>query len=80
MNYGDHKVFYSPKYTIANKTSKKLDLRSTIYWAPNVVTNKKGEANISFFSADKKGSYTIWIEGSDMQGKFGMKTMTLKIN
>jgi hypothetical protein len=80
MNYGDHKVFYSPKYTTANKDNKKPDLRSTIYWAPNVVTNKKGEAHISFFSADKKGSYTVWLEGSDMQGKFGMKTMTLKIN
>jgi hypothetical protein len=80
MNYGDSRMFYSPKYTVANKTNKKPDLRSTIYWAPNVVTNTKGEATLSFFSADKKGSYTIWVEGSDMQGKFGMKTMTLKIN
>ncbi len=79
MNYGDSRVFYSPKYTIENKTTKKPDLRSTIYWAPNVVTNTKGEANISFFSADKKGSYTVWIEGSDMQGKFGFKTMKLNI-
>ncbi len=79
MNYGDTKVFYSPKYTIANKTSRMPDLRSTIYWAPNVVTNTKGEANFSFFSADKKGNYTVWIEGSDMQGKFGFKTMKLEI-
>ncbi|MEJ5995509.1 hypothetical protein WG904_13860 [Pedobacter sp. Du54] len=79
MNYGDNKVFYSPKYTVANKNSKKPDLRSTIYWAPNIVTNTKGEANFSFFSADKKGIYTIWIEGSDMQGKFGFKTMKLEI-
>lgn len=79
MNYGDTKVFYSPKYTPATKSSKFPDLRSTIYWAPNVVTNTKGEANISFFSADKKGKYTVWIEGSDMQGKFGFKTMKLEI-
>ena len=79
MNYGDIKTFYSPKYTLENKTTKKPDLRSTIYWAPNIVTNTKGEANFSFFSADKKGKYTVWIEGSDMQGKFGMKTMKLDI-
>ncbi|MES2653563.1 MAG: carboxypeptidase regulatory-like domain-containing protein [Bacteroidota bacterium] len=79
MNYGDTKVFYSPKYTSANKADKKPDFRSTIYWVPNVVTNTKGEANISFYSADKKGTYTVWIEGSDMQGKFGMKTMKLEI-
>jgi hypothetical protein len=79
-SYGDLKVFYSPKYTSANKTTKTSDLRSTIYWAPNLVTNEKGEANTSFFSADKKGTYTVWIEGSDMQGHIGMKTMTVKIN
>ncbi|MGF1923710.1 MAG: carboxypeptidase regulatory-like domain-containing protein, partial [Bacteroidia bacterium] len=79
MNYGDVKTFYSPKYTSESKTDKKPDLRSTIYWAPNVVTNTKGEANFSFFSADSKGTYTVWIEGSDMQGKFGMQTMKLEI-
>jgi hypothetical protein len=78
--YGDLKVFYSPKYTAATKANKKPDLRSTIYWVPNLVTNEKGEAKTSFFSADKKGTYTVWIEGSDMQGHIGMKTMTLKIN
>ncbi|RYG19405.1 MAG: hypothetical protein EOO07_06900 [Chitinophagaceae bacterium] len=79
MNYGDNKVFYSPKYTVANKNNKKPDLRSTIYWVPNIVTNSKGEANFSFFSADKKGTYTVWVEGSDMQGKFGFKTIKLDI-
>jgi hypothetical protein len=78
--YGDLKVFYSPKYTAINKSDKKPDLRSTIYWVPNLVTNEKGEAKTSFFAADKKGSYTVWIEGTDMQGHIGMKAATIKIN
>lgn len=78
--YGDLKVFYSPKYNIVTKTDQKPDLRSTIYWVPNLVTNEKGEAKTSFFSADRKGTYTVWIEGTDMQGNIGMKVSTLKIN
>ena len=79
VNYGDNKVFYHPKYTLANKSDKKPDFRSTIYWNPNLLTNEKGESTISFFAADKPGSYTVWIEGTDLQGNFGFKTMKLLI-
>lgn len=80
FSYGDNKTFYSPKYTSTNKSDKKPDFRSTISWVPNLVTNDSGTANFSFFSADKKGSYTVWIEGADMTGNFGFKAVTLKIN
>lgn len=77
LPYGDNKVFYSPKYTAANKANKKPDLRSTIYWAPNLVTNKDGEANTHFFSSDQKGTYTAWLEGSDIQGNLGFKVIKI---
>lgn len=77
--YGDNKEFYSPKYTDQNKGNKKPDYRSTIYWNPHILTNEKGIANFSFFSADKKGFYTVWIEGSDMNGNFGMKALKLEV-
>lgn len=79
MNYGDTKSFYSPRYTSLNKTDKKPDVRSTLYWNPNIVTDEKGNAQTSFFSSDKKGSYTVWVEGSDMQGNFGFKTYKIFI-
>ncbi len=79
VNYGDYKTFYHPKYTSANKNDKKPDFRSTIYWNPNLLTNAKGESNFSFFAADKPGTYTVWVEGSDMQGNFGFKTFKLII-
>jgi len=44
-----------------------------------VLTNEAGLASFSFFSADKKGSYTVWIEGSDMAGNLGYKTMKIEI-
>lgn len=79
FSYGDTKVFYSPHYTSVNKDDKKPDLRSTIFWMPNLITDSDGKGNFSFFSADKKGSYTVWIEGTDLEGNFGMQTMKLEI-
>ncbi len=73
------KQFYSPAYSIKSATEKTIDLRSTIYWNPNVVTNVHGEAKFSFFSADTPGSYTIIIQGSDLAGNIGYKFKKITI-
>lgn len=65
--------FYVPRYregSIADMT----DIRSTIYWNPDVVTNQQGIAVVSFYTADVPGKYSILIEGSDMQGNLGTKS------
>lgn len=62
--------FYSPKYQV--KSNHYIpDVRSTIYWQPNVITNKDGEAVIRFYTADKPGTYTLMLEGADMNGNVG---------
>lgn len=62
--------FYSPKYPV--KSNHDIpDVRSTIYWQPNVITNKEGEAVIKFYTADKPGTYTLILEGADMNGEIG---------
>jgi hypothetical protein len=61
------KQFYSPKYLTKDKTLV-ADIRSTIYWAPNIVTDKDGKATVSFYTADKPGTYTMLMEGCDMIG------------
>ena len=73
------KQFYRPRYTVTDTSKHIPDLRSTIHWEPNVVTDKNGEATVSFYAADKPGTYTITIEGSDMNGNLGRKTVTIKI-
>lgn len=61
--------FYSSRY--ADKDTTGIDSRSTIHWEPNIVTDEKGEATISFYSADQPTTYTVTIEGSDMNGRMG---------
>ncbi|QEM13857.1 hypothetical protein [Mucilaginibacter rubeus] len=72
--------FYSPKYAV-NATSKtQTDLRSTVYWQPNVNTGTDGKASISFYTADTPTTYSIIMNGTDMNGNFGYKPGTLKVS
>jgi hypothetical protein len=72
------KQFYAPKYT-ANSTPDMTDIRSTIHWEPNVVTDANGKATISFYTADNPGKYTYTIEGTDLKGNIGAKSGSLTI-
>ncbi|RZA02985.1 MAG: hypothetical protein EOP47_04880 [Sphingobacteriaceae bacterium] len=74
------KQFYSPKYTVTNKnTAIGTDMRSTIFWEPNINTDASGKATVSFYSADKSADYSVIVEGTDMNGGlgFGKKTIPL---
>jgi hypothetical protein len=73
------KQFYTPKYNVNNKNTQP-DLRSTIHWEPNLVTDEKGNGTLSFYAADKPGTYTVTIEGTDMQGHFGVGTQKITIS
>ena len=73
MLFTGSKQFYSPKYAVKSPITS-TDLRSTIHWAPNIVTDKDGKAFVSFYSADRAGTYSIIMEGSDMNGNIGRQT------
>jgi len=71
--------FYAPKYDhpVVNNTMK--DLRSTIYWNPDIVTDKDGNASFSYFNADGKGTYRMVIEGIDAEGNLGRQVYRYKV-
>jgi len=72
------KQFYRPRYTVKNNTAAiGTDLRSTIHWEPNMVTDTAGKATISFFSADRPANYTVVIQGTDLNGNIGYKRQKL---
>jgi hypothetical protein len=70
--------FYSPKYE-ATSVTRQPDLRTTIYWKPDIVTDKDGNASLSFFNADTKGTYRITVEGIDTDGNIGHQVFTYKV-
>ncbi|QEM11058.1 carboxypeptidase regulatory-like domain-containing protein [Mucilaginibacter rubeus] len=72
QGYTKAKEFYSPKYDVTKQGTLGGDLRNTIYWKPNVITDKAtGTATINFFNSDQRGSYRAIIEGIDAEGNIG---------
>ena len=70
--------FYSPKYEAA-ETSKLPDLRTTIYWNPELVTDHDGNASFNYYNADSKGSYRVVIEGIDNNGNLGRQVYRYRV-
>jgi TonB-dependent SusC/RagA subfamily outer membrane receptor len=62
--------FYSPKYdTQKSLNNSKPDLRTTVYWKPNVVTDNEGNAKLDFYTADDPATYSVIIEGVSDDGR-----------
>lgn len=71
--------FYSPRYAVKDKAKPKADLRSTIYWEPNISTDSSGKATVSFYAADKPSTYTYILEGTNMDGSVGYTYGKIKV-
>ncbi|HVW13594.1 MAG TPA: TonB-dependent receptor plug domain-containing protein [Mucilaginibacter sp.] len=70
--------FYSPKYDVDPNTTRP-DLRSTIYWQPELATDKNGNASFEYYNADGTGTYRVVIEGIDDKGNIGRQVYRYKV-
>jgi hypothetical protein len=61
--YYQPRTFYSPKYDVKKPEYEKPDLKTTIHWEPNVVTDEDGNATISFYNSDSKTIIKVDAEG-----------------
>ena len=61
--YYQARTFYTPRYEVKKPEYEKPDLRTTIHWEPNVVTDEDGNATISFFNADSETIIKVDVEG-----------------
>ncbi len=71
--------FYSPKYDNTTLVSKQHDFRSTIYWKPEIQTDKNGNASFDYFNADGTGTYRVVVEGIDNKGNIGRQVYRYKV-
>lgn len=63
--------FYSPDYSIKKSDMSEQDIRSTLYWNPNLVSDSAGSMRFHFFNSDKAKRFLIVIEGMDENGRIG---------
>jgi hypothetical protein len=71
--------FYLPKYDKVTESSSKPDLRTTIFWKPDIITDKDGNATLLFYNADTRGTYRVTVEGIDVDGNLGRQIYTYKV-
>jgi hypothetical protein len=58
------RAFFAPVYETEQQYQSRLpDFRNTLFWKPQVLTDKNGKATLQFYTSDQKGRYRIMIEG-----------------
>ncbi|WP_294142978.1 hypothetical protein [uncultured Sanguibacteroides sp.] len=73
--------FYVPKYEIDSiRHSKTKDERTTLYWNPEIWIEPDKPNKLSFYTGDKRGSYSIIIEGVTRKGAIIRKIKKIKVN
>jgi hypothetical protein len=71
QGYYGKKEFYQPDYDRQDDSFP--DYRNTLFWAPNIVTDENGEAEVEFFCSDISSHFLGTIEGLNSEGLLGKK-------
>lgn len=70
LGYTKGGEFYHPVYDTPEKQSSNIpDLRTTIYWNPNLVVDSTGKATVEFFTSDSPATYNAELEGINEKGE-----------
>ncbi|MCU0451214.1 MAG: TonB-dependent receptor plug domain-containing protein [Bernardetiaceae bacterium] len=81
LGYYLPREFYQPNHQNPSEEDKLMpDLRTTIYWNPNLQTDPQtGQASIRFFCADVPGRYRVTVMGRAANGQLGHKQMEFAV-
>jgi hypothetical protein len=66
--YNEPRIFYSPKHYSKLESDYKPDLRTTIFWEPNISVENDKDFFLNFFNADNPSKVKIVIEGITTTG------------
>jgi hypothetical protein len=70
MGYSSIKEFYSPNYASFDARNEQPDLRTTLYWKPQVITNgKNNKVILVFYNNDVTKAFRIIVEGMTNEGQ-----------
>lgn len=72
--------FYSPNYDDPKVNKERPDLRTTVFWTPNVLSDSTGKASVGFFTTSEAGDYKVVAEGLDGKGGVTRKVLRFKVN
>ena len=68
--YTSMREFYSPNYGTINENDDKKDIRTTLYWNPQVITNRdNNKVTVTFYNNDISQAFHVVIEGMSSDGR-----------
>lgn len=77
--YYGKKVFYEAVYDELTITDSTPDYRNTLFWKPDIITDKDGEVSVNFFCSDINSQFTGNIEGVSGNGLLGADNFEFKV-
>jgi hypothetical protein len=70
MGYSPIREFYSPNYAAFDARNEQPDLRTTLYWKPQLITNgKNNKVTVVFYNNDLTKSFRLIVEGMNSEGQ-----------
>jgi hypothetical protein len=66
--YDEPRIFYSPKHYVSLESDYKPDLRTTLFWEPNIMVDGRTECILKYFNSDNVSGIKIIVEGITSMG------------
>lgn len=63
--------FAAPAYVQRTIPKRRTDFRNTLHWEGDIETDRRGEAEVSFYTSDALTSFHVTVEGIGMDGSIG---------
>lgn len=77
--YAEIKQFYSPNYDTFKPENEKRDIRTTLYWNPQVrIDPKTKKASLTFYNNDVSEAFRVVIEGMTQDGRLAHIEQTME--
>jgi hypothetical protein len=68
--YTPIRQFYTPNYGLLNVNNEKRDVRTTLYWNPEITTTPlKNKVKLTFYNNDVSKAFRVVIEGMTKDGQ-----------
>lgn len=68
--YSEIRQFYSPNYSTFKPENEKKDIRTTLYWNPQLRTaGKSNQVKLTFYNNDISRAFRVVIEGMTLNGR-----------
>jgi len=66
--YNEPRIFYSPKHSSSLESDYKPDLRTTLFWKPNITVKSNKDIFLNYFNADNSSTIKVIVEGITTTG------------